>query len=113
MSDEEVVGSISFTYIMDPRNCGSIQAYHQGREQISTSLHDHHRKFFAPATIDMKLARKVILGKDRLCGAMAISVSINTQWTQQRVANAGYADTDDDKCRLCNHKPMFREVLGY
>ena len=44
--------------------------------------------------------RSVVLGKDTELCAMARSAAISTQWTQDRVANAGYAPKDDNKCRL-------------
>ena len=46
--------------------------------------------------------RAVVCGKDMVVGAMARSAAIGTQWTQSRVAAAGYADKDDNKCKLCN-----------
>ena len=46
--------------------------------------------------------RAVVLGKDAWVGAMARSVAINTQWTQQRMAIAGLVEHADDKCKLCN-----------
>ena len=45
--------------------------------------------------------RSVVLGKDRAIGAMARSVAVRTQWTQDRTAKAGYADENDTECRLC------------
>ena len=36
--------------------------------------------------------REVVLGKDKLRGAMARSVAINTQWPQQRLEQAGLVD---------------------
>ena len=45
---------------------------------------------------NLYIARKVILGKDRLIGAMARSVTIGTQWTQSRI------NPEDNICRACN-----------
>ena len=46
--------------------------------------------------------RAAVFSKDREKGAMTRSAAIGTQWTQARVAQAGYAlSKDDDKCRLC------------
>lgn len=38
-------------------------------------------------------------------GAMSSFFAINTQWTQDRVVNAGYADAEDDQCMLCGTEP--------
>ena len=46
--------------------------------------------------------REVMLGKDKEIGAATRSCAIGTQWDQKRIAQAGYADPEDDKCRLCN-----------
>ena len=46
--------------------------------------------------------RAVVFGKDKLLGAMARSAAIGTQWTQDRVVQAGYANEGDSLCRLCN-----------
>ena len=43
--------------------------------------------------------RAVALGKDKLLGAMARSVAVGTQWTQDRVEQAGYVDEGDTLCR--------------
>ena len=43
-----------------------------------------------------------MLGKDKVLGAMARSAAVGTQWTQQRVEQAGYADTGDNLCKLCD-----------
>ena len=46
--------------------------------------------------------RAVVLGKNQLLGAMARSVAIGTQCTQDRVEQAGHADEGDMLCKLCN-----------
>ena len=48
--------------------------------------------------------REEVFGKDKQVGAMVRSVAINTQWTQDRIAEAGYVEADDDKCKLCNEE---------
>ena len=46
--------------------------------------------------------RAAVFSQDREKGAMTRSAAIGTQWTQSRVAHAGYASSrEDDKCRLC------------
>ena len=46
--------------------------------------------------------RAAVFTQDREKGAMTRSAAIGTQWTQSRVALAGYATSkEDDKCRLC------------
>ena len=46
--------------------------------------------------------RAVVLGKERELGGMTRSAACGTQWTQDRVAKAGYADKSDSKCRRCS-----------
>ena len=46
--------------------------------------------------------RAAVFSDDREKGAMTRSAAIGIQWTQSRVAQAGYASSkEDDKCRLC------------
>ena len=53
------------------------------------------------SSIWLQPLKSAIFNSHQGIGAMSRSVAINTQWTQQRVANAGYADSDDNRCRLC------------
>ena len=47
--------------------------------------------------------RSAVFISDKEKGAMTRSAAIGIQWTQDRVAEAGYAsDKADNKCRLCN-----------
>ena len=46
--------------------------------------------------------RAAVFSEDREKGAMTRSAAIGTQWTQNIVAQAGYASSkEDDKCRMC------------
>ena len=66
--------------------------------RLSTSNHDGDE-----SGVWLKPLRAAVLnGTNPQHGASTRSVAIGTQWTQSRLASAGYAAEGDDKCRLCN-----------
>ena len=77
------------------------------REEIEKLLWDMSsvNKHAEDSDAWMQPLRAAVLNrKEPVIGGMARSAAINTQWKQERVAASGYADADDNKCRLCGQE---------